>query len=133
MAALDAAARAERATRVEGIVRDAPGIVLDEVISALAARAGLQITASPGSVSVAWRGIPWRCLSAGQRVVVDAAFRAALRYEVELDWLPVVVDDAQLATGDDVHLPGDDAGPVWVIRGSVPGDADAIRVEVGHG
>jgi len=131
--AASTAAAAERATEVQRLVREAPGLVLSEVAAQLGELAGLTVDASPSAVSVAWRGIPWGSLSSGQSVAADAAFRVALRSMCGLDWLPVVIDDAQLATGEDVRLPGDDAGPVWVIRGAAPGESGAIRVEVSDG
>jgi hypothetical protein len=45
-------------------------------------------------------GRPWWLASTGRQIVADARLRLALRSLSGLDWIPVVVDEAQSWSGD---------------------------------
>ncbi len=119
-----------RAKAVVGLVRGAAGHVLHEALTALHEHAGdVVLQVSDTSATLYWRGRPWGALSQGERLVADVELRDALRVAVRAPWLPLWVDDAQLATGPGVVLPDTGGRPTWVLRGD--DTVDALEVSGG--
>jgi len=107
----------EKAARLDALVtaiRLAPAVALRESLGRLGDISPVALSVDDaGELSVQIDGRDWRCASQGRRVVAGLVFRDALRRAVGMKWLTVVVDDAQLWTGD---LPAV-KGPVIVLRG----------------
>ena len=113
-----AQAKAARAKAVVGLVRGAAGQVLHDALTVFHEHAGdVVLQVSDTSATLYWRSRPWGALSQGERLVADVALRDALRVAVKAPWLPLWVDDSQLATGPGVVLPDAGARPTWVLRG----------------
>lgn len=120
----EARAAADRAKWVLDTLRAAPGRVLGARLAALKAGPVTFDLADDGeALALRIDGRPWNCASHGRRVVADAWLRRALADAAGCAWLPIIVDEAESATGPRQTLP---PGPLWALR-STPTGALAVR------
>lgn len=121
-----ATATAARAEEVVALVRSAPTRLAAQLAELLGDLGPVEILFAEdgkGGVNVLVDGLPWWCASRGRLAVADLHFRAAIRHASGLDWLPVIVDNAQDWSGEWPDL----EGPIWLMRTEV---ADGLTVEV---
>lgn len=119
----EASKEADRLDVLLGAVRTAPSIVAAEQALALGdlGPVSLEFGDNP-AVEVKIDGRPWWLASRGRQVVADTHLRMALRQVMELDHLPIIIDNVQDVGGQ--PLP-DVPGPAFLLRTD---DGKGLRV-----